>query len=722
MNRCLAILGFSFLAASLIAFATSYFVVPIIDSYLDSRINHRLLLDKPTRMGFKRWVNDTDDSYLYVYAYVFNITNPWEVLQGGKPHVEEVGPFVYKRLRYHTGAYWLDRNFTKLPDNADASGKYVSFFTCNEFLLHNTSDEARAVPHYVADAALEEAPHNAADDEAPHTAPLRVADGDDGDSVDDDGDATSLSWGSTGRDDAALSSSLTSSSVGEDDGEDPMSSRMAGRRLLGAVPAAALVALQQRRSQRVGEARGTAAGASSVPARLGAMGVSRSSVQQRSDADILQPSGVPDGSTSQRSSDMTDDSAGRRRGGVAPQARAHEDLPLSLADDLVVTTMNLAFHGIVAQARARGGVAYAALNMLRLLLPGYDDDALLFRNVTVRQLLWGSEDPLLADVKRILLDKQLSTWTPGVSGYNASQCDAQRSVAHTGTDDGIARGTFVQFQGMRHVVTCRAPPCPPHEMTLAYATKSASTVGGTDGTAFSPQEEQRRVRGLGLDGEPPQGTKLPLLREAMNVVSSLLREESHGVDAGSLGGVREVDGNGSAAPYLWVEQLLRAVELEHAEGNWESVQGIDLMKLTLAPVNLLNASECPRNADYYQLGPSGMFNVSSINQMLPLALTKPHYLGVDDPLVLSSVTGLAPPDPDIDEPSLSVEPVTGIVMKARVSLQANLLTGGFVVEGKQWFPDLRTAWVPIAWYVLAYATTQCPSRGACLRTPPLSAR
>ena len=35
----------------------------------------------------------------YMEAYAFHIKNPDEVLEGKKPHVEEVGPFVYRYCR-----------------------------------------------------------------------------------------------------------------------------------------------------------------------------------------------------------------------------------------------------------------------------------------------------------------------------------------------------------------------------------------------------------------------------------------------------------------------------------------------------------------------------------------------------------------------------------------------------------------------------------------------
>lgn len=47
-----------------------------------------------------------------LYAFMYNITNLPEVHKGEKPHLEEVGPYVYrkrriKEVRFHTGQMHL---------------------------------------------------------------------------------------------------------------------------------------------------------------------------------------------------------------------------------------------------------------------------------------------------------------------------------------------------------------------------------------------------------------------------------------------------------------------------------------------------------------------------------------------------------------------------------------------------------------------------------------
>jgi len=46
--------------------------------------------------GYKQFVDHNDQGINEYYMYVFNITNPDEILDGKLPKVEEIGPFVYK--------------------------------------------------------------------------------------------------------------------------------------------------------------------------------------------------------------------------------------------------------------------------------------------------------------------------------------------------------------------------------------------------------------------------------------------------------------------------------------------------------------------------------------------------------------------------------------------------------------------------------------------------
>lgn len=43
---------------------------------------------------FERWVELPQP--MHFMSYVFNLTNPDEVLKGEKPIVQEIGPYIYK--------------------------------------------------------------------------------------------------------------------------------------------------------------------------------------------------------------------------------------------------------------------------------------------------------------------------------------------------------------------------------------------------------------------------------------------------------------------------------------------------------------------------------------------------------------------------------------------------------------------------------------------------
>ena len=46
-------------------------------------------------LAFKSWQQLPESVELQLKVYMFNITNKDEILQGAKPELQEVGPFVY---------------------------------------------------------------------------------------------------------------------------------------------------------------------------------------------------------------------------------------------------------------------------------------------------------------------------------------------------------------------------------------------------------------------------------------------------------------------------------------------------------------------------------------------------------------------------------------------------------------------------------------------------
>lgn len=83
------------------------FVVPgLIHSMIDRQLTDYAVLKSASAGGYKQFVDRsyTGDDFLYVHA--FNITNPHDVLQGAKPIVDEIGPFVYRNHQLRFDLEW----------------------------------------------------------------------------------------------------------------------------------------------------------------------------------------------------------------------------------------------------------------------------------------------------------------------------------------------------------------------------------------------------------------------------------------------------------------------------------------------------------------------------------------------------------------------------------------------------------------------------------------
>jgi hypothetical protein len=91
------------LGLGLIALAA--FLPPFINSKLDDGINSAIILTPDAQAqatdAYRTFVNFTDDqaSPVFFNVYMFNVTNPNEVLAGAAPNVTEVGPFVFREIK-----------------------------------------------------------------------------------------------------------------------------------------------------------------------------------------------------------------------------------------------------------------------------------------------------------------------------------------------------------------------------------------------------------------------------------------------------------------------------------------------------------------------------------------------------------------------------------------------------------------------------------------------
>ncbi|KAL7029807.1 hypothetical protein ACKWTF_006372 [Chironomus riparius] len=78
---------------------------------------------------------------LTLMVYIFNITNPMEVVQGKKPRLQQIGPYVFNE--------WKSKNVISDDDNEDSvTFDLINTYTFRPDLTHGlTGDEVVTVPH-----------------------------------------------------------------------------------------------------------------------------------------------------------------------------------------------------------------------------------------------------------------------------------------------------------------------------------------------------------------------------------------------------------------------------------------------------------------------------------------------------------------------------------------------------------------------------------------------
>jgi len=121
---------------------------------------------------------------------------------------------------------------------------------------------------------------------------------------------------------------------------------------------------------------------------------------------------------------------------------------------------------------------------------------------------------------------------------------------------------------------------------------------------------------------------------------------------------------------VYVNQLRRVVTLGNVNNAHETFEGIDLCHFTIPTPFLLNATGNPLSADFYSFYYNGVANLTATGEP-DFYVTKPHFLDVD-PQALAATTGISAPSVDLHDTYLSVEPITGVTMRAAKRLQLNV--------------------------------------------------
>eukprot|EP01059_Diplonema_ambulator_P013830 TRINITY_DN244_c0_g1_i1.p1 TRINITY_DN244_c0_g1~~TRINITY_DN244_c0_g1_i1.p1 ORF type:complete len:522 (+),score=186.29 TRINITY_DN244_c0_g1_i1:72-1637(+) len=106
----------------------------VIDGVVSKQAQDMLPLKGNDSALFQPWVDHGGyGSPIYNYMYVWNITNPEEYLQGEKPDIEKIGPFVYRMFDWRENVTWSD-------DDAKENISFT-YHNYNVFIPERTSPE-----------------------------------------------------------------------------------------------------------------------------------------------------------------------------------------------------------------------------------------------------------------------------------------------------------------------------------------------------------------------------------------------------------------------------------------------------------------------------------------------------------------------------------------------------------------------------------------------------
>lgn len=141
---------------------------------------------------------------------------------------------------------------------------------------------------------------------------------------------------------------------------------------------------------------------------------------------------------------------------------------------------------------------------------------------------------------------------------------------------------------------------------------------------------------------------------------------------------------------IYVSDIYRTVYIEHTKDtrDWHKIK---LRRYQLQTKDLYNATLNPNSAQYYNFGPSGLENVSNAVGF-DAWVSMPHFYRASS-ILPASISGLQP-NQDAHETYLDIEPVTGLLVRAKKRLQLN-----YVV--KDWYAP------SVSDYALGNITAAC---------------
>lgn len=263
---------------------------------------------------------------------------------------------------------------------------------------------------------------------------------------------------------------------------------------------------------------------------------------------------------------------------------------------------------------------------------GYDDDPVL---VLIGETL-GEVGALLAALNHTAaaaavdeLAESWSTHVPGVATNHTSEAQVRAAgstdTLYTGKDDLSRINTYKLWQNMSTVMVCALPPCPKFQADWTAAEAAAAGYDPAWGS-----DDANRIVGGDATSFPP------------------------GVTADTL--------------EQYVDDIYRTAVTKY--GGDYSLNDVPVRRYGLDVEDFDNVTLDPSNAEYYQFGPCGLGNMTSVLGA-PVFASKPHFLNSSETLV-NAIDGLKP-DVELHDTYIDVEPWTGSTIRAHKRLQLSVM-------------------------------------------------
>ncbi|XP_025422540.1 scavenger receptor class B member 1 isoform X2 [Sipha flava] len=332
--------------------------------------------------------------------------------------------------------------------------------------------------------------------------------------------------------------------------------------------------------------------------------------------------------------------------------RFDRELSAGSEDDVVVVP-NIPMLSATSQSKH-------AARFLRLAMASIMDILKVkpFVEVSVGQLLWGYEDPLLKLAKDVVPKEQKLPYEEFGLLYGKNGTSRDNMTVFTGATDIRMFAALDKVNGRTHLPYWTSETC-------------NRVSGGSDGSLFPPRIQPDTILHV---FDKDMCRKLPLVFKK--------EVERKGVKAYRFG----PDHRAFADPEHEPENRCYCPSSSNSTSNSSSSSSSASTPMPTVSKQSSTSGQC---------APHGTFNVSLCQYDSPVLLSFPHfYMG--DPRLRAAVEGMDEPDPELHEFYLDVQPDMGVAMRARARVQINLAVSQ-VVDIKQvaTFPDIV---FPIMWF------------------------